>query len=111
MLTRLSTPGFSEEVRAVSSHLFSRLSKLPGWFPEIIEEDGIRGRGLMVGIGFRDSQQPGEVVKLARESGLLILTAGKDAVRLVPSLTITKADVDFAVDVLESSLVELTSQL
>jgi acetylornithine aminotransferase len=41
---------------------------------------------------------------MARERGLLVLTAGHDAVRLVPSLTVRQEEVDMAVDVLESCL-------
>lgn len=42
---------------------------------------------------------------MARDRGLLILTAGKDAVRIVPSLNAKPEEVEFAVDVLESCLV------
>ena len=43
-------------------------------------------------------------MKLARERGLLVLTAGSDAVRLLPSLNISREEADLAADVLESSL-------
>ena len=57
-----------------------------------------------MGLGFQNPDDPGKMVKLARERGVLILTAGKDAVRLVPSLNIQRGEVDKAVDVLESCL-------
>lgn len=41
---------------------------------------------------------------MARERGVLLLTAGTDAVRLVPSLNVNKEEVDVCVDVLESCL-------
>lgn len=44
------------------------------------------------------------MVDLARERGVFVLTAGKDALRLVPSLNVQKAEVDHAIDVLESCL-------
>lgn len=50
------------------------------------------------------SKAPAEVVRMSRERGVLLLTAGSDAVRLVPSLTVKKDEVDFAVDVIESVL-------
>lgn len=43
----------------------------------------------------------GDVVKKAREQGLIVITAGKgDVVRLVPPLIITEGDVDIAVSIL-----------
>ena len=73
------------------------------WFPKIIQPE-IRGRGLILGIGFYDESVPSQILSLARERGVLILTAGKDAVRLVPSLNVGKEEVDFAADVLEGCL-------
>jgi acetylornithine aminotransferase len=43
-------------------------------------------------------------VEAARQRGVLLLTAGKDAVRLVPSLNVERAEIDFAIDVIESVL-------
>jgi acetylornithine aminotransferase len=86
-----------------SAYLTSRLSLLPKWFPDILESN-IRGRGLILGLGFKDQKDPARVVNMARERGLFVLTAGMDAVRLVPSLNVEKEEVDYCVDVLESCL-------
>ena len=80
-----------------------RLIQMTKWFPGIIQQE-IRGRGLILGIGFQDESVPSRMMSLARERGVLILTAGKDAVRLVPSLNVGREEVDLAVDVLESCL-------
>jgi acetylornithine aminotransferase len=105
VLTRLSSPVFRTQMEDVSGYFGERLSKLPKWYPGILEED-IRGRGFIRGLGFKDNAVPGRIVKLARERGVLILTAG-GTVRLVPSLTVSKEEVDLAVDVLESCLESL----
>lgn len=89
-----------------SGYLKARLEQLPKWFPETLEKT-IRGRGMILGLGFKNESDPGRVVQMARERGVFVLTAGKDAVRLVPSLNVGKEEVDLAVDVLESSLGEL----
>lgn len=89
-----------------SAYLTGRLSQLPKWFPDTLESD-IRGKGLILGLGFKNPEDPGRVVSMARERGVFVLTAGKDAVRLVPSLNVQKEDVDFCVDVLESCLASL----
>lgn len=84
----------------------SRLEVLPKWFSTILQPH-VRGRGFIRGLGFNDISHPGEVVQLARERGVFLLTAGKDAVRLVPSLNVQKEEVDTAMDVLEGCLSSL----
>lgn len=93
-------------VKEISAYLDSRTGSLAQWFPDLIQ-DKIRGRGLLRGLGFKNEAHPGQVVQLARERGVLVLTAGKDAVRLVPSLNVGKNEVDMAVDVLEGCLTAL----
>jgi acetylornithine aminotransferase len=53
---------------------------------------------------FKNDNYPKRVVSMARDKGVLLLTAGTDALRLVPSLTIGKEEVDQAVDVIAECL-------
>lgn len=103
VLSRISERPFVAHIMETSAYLHGRLGLLAGWFPSILQPE-VRGRGLILGLGFKDSTHPGELVKMARERGVLLLTAGKDAVRLVPSLNIQKEEVDHAMDVIESCL-------
>ncbi|KAI0347488.1 acetylornithine aminotransferase [Trametopsis cervina] len=103
VLSRVSEPSFVASVAETSAYLHSRLAQLTKWFPEILEPE-VRGRGLILGLGLRSKVEPGALVGMARERGLLLLTAGSDAVRIIPSLNISRAEVDVAVDVLESCL-------
>ncbi|KAF8680532.1 Aminotransferase [Rhizoctonia solani] len=103
VLSRLSQPEFITHVKTVAQQLDARLAALPGMFPSIIAGPA-RGRGLLRGVPFKNPDDPAKLVKLARERGVLLLTAGKDAVRLVPSLNIGSEEVDHAVDVIESCL-------
>lgn len=106
VLSRLSDSSFIAQIAETSTYLSERLSQLPTWFPDILQPT-IRGRGLIKGLGFKDAKNPGLLVGLARDRGVFLLTAGKDAVRLVPSLNVGKAEVDLAVDVMESCLGEM----
>lgn len=108
VLQRLSDKAFLESAQENSTYLRERLIQMTKWFPTTIQRE-IRGRGLILGIGFQDESVPSQVMSLARERGVLILTAGKDAVRLVPSLNVGKEEVDLAVDVLESCLAVVES--
>lgn len=113
VLSRLSAPSFAASVRSVGAHLRERLEPLPRWFPGLVSDTGIRGRGLMLGIPFvpkHAARAPGELVRRARERGVLLLTAGSDAVRLVPSLIIGREDTDTACDVIESVLSQIHSE-
>lgn len=91
------------EVMEMSKYLTSRLERLPKWFPNVLQKD-VRGRGLILGLGFKNVNYPVRVMSMARERGVFLLTAGKDAVRLVPSLNVRREEVDMAVDVIESCL-------
>jgi 4-aminobutyrate aminotransferase len=74
----------------------------------------VRGRGLMVGIEFvkdRASREPDgvlvqRIVELAFERGLLLLGAGKSALRLAPPLVIDAVDVDRGVALLDQCIAE-----
>ncbi|EKM59457.1 uncharacterized protein PHACADRAFT_249960 [Phanerochaete carnosa HHB-10118-sp] len=106
VLSRVSEKPFVAQIQETSAYLSARLSQLPKWFPEVLQP-GVRGTGLILGLGLRNPDHAGKLVQMARERGVLILTAGKDAVRFVPSLNVGRGEVDLAVDVLESCIVTL----
>ncbi|KAF9076455.1 acetylornithine aminotransferase [Rhodocollybia butyracea] len=106
VLSRLSERPFVGQIAETSAYLSGRLSQLPKWFPNTLQPE-IRGRGLIMGLGFKDTKDPSRLMSLARERGVFVLTAGKDAIRLVPSLNVGKEEVDLAVDVIESCLGEM----
>ncbi|EIM88181.1 acetylornithine aminotransferase [Stereum hirsutum FP-91666 SS1] len=103
VLSRLSERAFVSHLMETSTYLLGRLEKLSAWYPELVAPK-IRGRGMILGLVFKREGDPGRLVELARERGVLLLTAGKDCVRLVPSLNITQAEAGQAVDVIESCL-------
>ena len=107
VLGRLGEPRMKEHIDGVSTYLFERLERISEAFSDMVSAP--RGRGLIVGISMRSAPWAGEVVRLARERGVLFLTAGSDAVRFVPSLIVERAHIDEAMDVLESVLLVLRS--
>lgn len=64
---------------------------------------GVRGRGMLVGVVLR-GVDAGEVVRLAREGGLLVNAIGTDVVRLAPALTLGEAEADLAVERLAAAV-------
>lgn len=70
-------------------------------FTEVKE---VRGMGLIIGIDLK-SKSAGEVASLCCQNGLLILTA-KNALRMLPPLTITYEEIDKGIKILEKVLSE-----
>jgi acetylornithine/N-succinyldiaminopimelate aminotransferase len=82
------------EAELVSARLFERLRALATPTGRIA---GVRGRGMLVGVMVR-GVDAGEVVRVARDGGLLVNAIGTDVVRLAPALTLTAAEADLAVE-------------
>jgi acetylornithine/N-succinyldiaminopimelate aminotransferase len=78
----------------VSARLFERIRALASPTGRVA---GARGKGMLVGVLVR-GVDAAEVVRLARERGLLLNAIGADVVRLAPPLTLSAAEADLAVD-------------
>ncbi len=65
---------------------------------------GVRGKGLMLGI-IVDAEERAELVAKCMDKGLLVLTAGTQAIRLLPPLTITYEELDEALAIFKEALV------
>ena len=82
------TPEFLAQVAEKGQYLRDGIAALDSPFVS-----GIRGMGLMIGVGVRGMTHKELKDKLMAE-GLLCLTAGKDTLRLLPPLVITKDEID-----------------
>ena len=60
----------------------------------------IRGIGLMIGLCVGEGKQA-EYAKKLIENGVIVLTAGKDTIRLLPPLTITYEEIDTALEIMK----------
>jgi 4-aminobutyrate aminotransferase len=93
----------------VGGHLQAGLKALADKHPLIGD---VRGRGLMIGVELVRDRQTKEratderdaVVNAAFERGLLLLGAGKNAVRFSPPLVLTREQADTAVRIFDESL-------
>jgi predicted acetylornithine/succinylornithine family transaminase len=66
----------------------------------------VRGVGLLIGMVMEDTAAP--LVKGAGEKGLLILSAGADVVRFLPPLTVSDAEIEQALGIVDAVLGELS---
>lgn len=85
--------------KAMGAYLEEKLEELAEEFPCITAR---RGMGLMQGLVL--TIPVGEVVNRARDNGLLVITAGKDVLRLVPPLIIEKTHVDEMTEKLRAAI-------
>ena len=82
------TPEFLAEVKEKGEYLRSGIAALNSPYVS-----GIRGMGLMIGVGVQGMTHK-ELCGKLRDAGLLALTAGKDTLRLLPPLVISKEEID-----------------
>jgi len=82
-------------VREHGARLATGLASLPG----VLE---VRGRGLMLGVEL--DRPSGPVIDAARGQGLVVGSAGETAIRLTPPLTITTAELEHALGLLQEVL-------
>jgi len=52
------------------------------------------GIGMMCGLRVKDGDTLTKIISNAREEGVIVLKAGRDTLRLLPALTITKEEID-----------------
>jgi acetylornithine aminotransferase len=69
--------------------------------------DDIVGLGLMRGLRVRDAETLGSIITNAFDKGVLILKAGKNTLRFLPPLTISKDEIDEGFKRLELALEEI----
>jgi 4-aminobutyrate aminotransferase len=101
---------------AVGDHLMGGIRELQRKHPLIGD---VRGKGLMIGIELvRDRQTkaraPDErnaLVQAMFRRGVLVLGAGKNALRLAPPLVLTKGQADSVLEVLDEALTDVARRV
>lgn len=98
-----------KNAQVVGDYLRGKLNELSRSFPMIGD---VRGLGLMVGMELvkdRETKKPAPkerdlVVEKAFRKGLLLLGCGESSIRFCPPLTVTKQNVDVAVEIVSDCL-------
>ncbi len=106
VLGEVTAPGFCERVKALGDMLRSGCEEIAAAH-EVVTE--VRGLGLMLGIAVDGGPSvAGAVADECRARGLLVNAAGGRAVRLVPPLVITEADIEEALSILGAAFAAVT---
>ena len=99
VMKRVTAPDFLASVREKGDYIRKTVSE---WGYKTVTD--VRGKGLMVGVQVTVSHK--EVAKKCLENGLMILTAGKDVVRMLPPLTISYDEINKGLEILKKVLAE-----
>ncbi|KAL4366287.1 hypothetical protein GQ457_05G025780 [Hibiscus cannabinus] len=105
VLDKIANPSFLSSVSKKGHYFKELLTQKLGGNPHVKE---VRGSGLIIGIELDVSASP--LVDACRDSGLIVLTAGKgNIVRLVPPLIISEKELEHAAEILHGCLPVLDS--
>ena len=96
VIDTVSSEAFLQDVREKGDYLEQLLRAIPA-------VKNVRRMGLMVGIEIE--QDAHDIAAKCVQNGLLIITA-KDVLRMLPPLTITKENIDEAINILKNTLEE-----
>ncbi len=108
VLSRINRPSVLARVRKRGKELGAGLEALAKQHATLGE---VRGLGLLRGIEIRSDApfDPAALVKAAMARGLLLVRGGEHAVRLLPPLTVTAAEIVEALERLDAALTDLAS--
>ena len=95
VVNTVSEPDFLVQVRETSAYFAGKLQA----FSDRFEQRGIRGRGLLLALLLTDACAE-RIVAAARDKGLLINAPRPSVLRFMPALTISKAEIDKAFEIL-----------
>jgi 4-aminobutyrate aminotransferase len=104
---------FVKNAAAIGEHMTGALRELQRKHPIIGD---VRGRGLMIGVELvrdrttreRAVEERNALVQAMFRRGVLILGAGRNAIRFAPPLVITKDQADAVLRIFDESLTEVT---
>ncbi|MCJ7841262.1 acetylornithine transaminase [Lederbergia sp. NSJ-179] len=92
---------FLKEVTEKGDYLTEKLNNVFSRWPSF---KGIRHKGLMIGIEFSEEVAP--LMAELRKNGLIVLNAGPNVLRLLPPLTVTRQEIDQAIEIWKQTLIQ-----
>ncbi len=102
VLTVIEQDSLLAAVTRKGAFLAQRLATLAAAHPGKIATT--RGLGLLQAVVLTEAMDPGAVLAKARDAGLLLTLAGSHALRISPALTITEAELDEGIAILDQVL-------
>ncbi len=104
VMDELFEGGLLENVKQQGDYLSQKLNELKAKHSVIVD---VRGVGLIQGIEL--SQPVNEVISRLIEQGILLVNAGTNVIRFVPSLIVSKEHINKVIETLDNTLAETFS--
>ncbi|KAK6463634.1 acetylornithine aminotransferase [Scheffersomyces coipomensis] len=108
VVDKITDETFSEGVNEKSAIFVSLLSKIVEKYPDHVES--VKGKGLLLGLQFKDNLTNSAVVDKCRENGLLAITAALNVLRIVPALNIPNDLIREGVEILDFSIKQVIEE-
>jgi acetylornithine/N-succinyldiaminopimelate aminotransferase len=99
VLDTVANPAFLAEISRKGEKIRNILAS---WKHTKITE--IRGKGMLIGMDITNEAWPVLEAAVATKPGLLLLSAGKQTLRLLPPYIISDAEIEQGLDILKSIL-------
>ncbi len=106
VMTTMLSPGFLDQVKARGAYLADRLTEAVAKYPALAH--GVRGLGLIQGLVLTEAgvARGAEIVKSLFGKGVLANFAGNVALRFIPPLIVSEAEIDRLIEALDMVLGE-----
>ncbi|CAA0125992.1 putative L-lysine-epsilon aminotransferase [Mycolicibacterium vanbaalenii] len=102
ILEVIESDGLFERAAVNGRYLRERLQELAVEFPALVRD--ARGRGLMCAFSMPTAAQRDALIARLWDSGVVMLGSGADSVRFRPALTVSRDELDAAVDAVRDVL-------
>ncbi|MDQ7045679.1 MAG: acetylornithine transaminase [Sulfurimonas sp.] len=95
----------SSKLQETTSYFNEAVTKVYASFPSMFTQKV--GIGMMCGLRVKDAETLNSILSKAKENGVMLLKAGKNTLRFLPPLTITKGEIDEGFNSLNNALSSL----
>lgn len=97
----------AERARELGDYFLGKLEDVRKKYPEHIRE--VRGKGLIIGVEFRDGIFARDCFSVSVRNGLLVILTVERVFRILPPLNTNEEEIDLAVSVITKSIEEVVS--
>ena len=102
ILEVIEADGLIADAAGNGRYLLTKLQELAAEFPDRVLDP--RGRGLMCAFSMPTAEQRDALVRTLWERRVIMLASGPDSVRFRPALTVSRAEIDEAVEAVRAAL-------
>src|SRR6476659_2601 len=105
ILEVIESDGLLRHAAMAGRYLLDRLVDLAAEFPGLVLD--VRGRGLMCAFSLPSGAERDELIRRLWERRVIMLASGRDSVRFRPALTVSRDEIDAAVDAVRGVLTQM----